>query len=96
MLRDRRSFYRQEVESEKKIDQEFEDRLFSKWPVCKFFRRRDEKTRKLIRRLEERLVKRTQMMLTGAQNFVDKTRGKSLACVCNHANILKTPSKHAP
>ena len=96
MLRDHRSFYRQEVESEKKIDHEFEDRLFRNWPVCKFFRRRDEKTRKLIRRLEERLVERTQMMLTGAQNFVDKNRGKSLACVCNHANILKTPSKHAP
>jgi hypothetical protein len=94
MMRSHPNLYQQMVESENKIEQAFEDRLFKNWPVCKFFRRRDEKMKKVIGKLEERLIKLAQEMITRAQDFVDRKRGKCLACCCNYTNIAKTPSTH--
>ncbi|KAL2040477.1 hypothetical protein N7G274_006920 [Stereocaulon virgatum] len=74
LMRSHPNLYQEMVENENKIEQAFEDRLFKNWPVCKFFRRQDEKVKKASGKLEERLIKLAQEMITRAQDFVDRKR----------------------
>ena len=86
-LREHQSLYSKMVEREKQIEQEFQDRLFKNKPICKFLRRRAEKSKRIVRRLETRLLERIEEVLNRAQDIVDKKRGKYFVPVHNHTDV---------
>lgn len=91
MMRSHPKLYQQMVESENKIEQAFEDHLFKNWPVCKFFRRRDEKMKKAIGKLEECLIKLAQQMITRAQDLIDENEVSALLAIATILTLQRRP-----